>query len=113
LTTHREGVTVITMSITRHSVVQRNPDALAADVGGEVVLMSVEQAKYYGLDEVGSAIWHRLESPIDVGQLCAALAQVYDADNATIERDVIALLNDMQAHDLLAPGPATEQSGSP
>jgi hypothetical protein len=105
LTTQGQGDTVTAMSITRHTLVQRHAEALAADVGGEVVLMSVEQAKYYGLDEIGSAIWHRIEAPIEVGQLCTALAKEYNADVATIERDVMALLEEMQAHQLLEPNP--------
>jgi hypothetical protein len=76
-------------------------DTLAAEVGGEVVVMSLEQGKYYGFDEVGSDVWRRIEQPIVVSQLCAALALEYDADPDVIERDTIVLLEKLADQSLL------------
>lgn len=89
------------MPITARTTVQHKRDALAADVGGEFVLMSVEQGKYFGLDEIGSEVWRRIEQPVGVAQLCAALASEYDGEAAVIERDVIALLQQLGEHDFL------------
>lgn len=89
------------MPITATMKVQRKRDALAADIAGEFVLMSVAHGKYFGLDEIGSDVWRRIEEPIEVGQLCAELSGDYAADAAVIERDVIALLEKLSSHDLL------------
>lgn len=91
------------MPITSQTIVQRRRDALAADVGGELVLMSVEHGKYYGLDDVGSNIWRRIEEPIEVGQLCDALTREYAGDPTAIEHDVMALLEKFASQDLLEP----------
>jgi hypothetical protein len=91
------------MLFTPETIIQRRADALTADVAGELVLMSVEQGKYFGLDEVGTDIWHRIEQPIAVGRLCASLAVDYLADAATIERDVVALLERLSDNGLLEP----------
>ena len=74
---------------------------LEADLGGEIVLMSVEAGKYYGLDEIGGIIWRRLETPVRLDTLCAELATDYDAEPAVIERDVLALMAEMVAHGLV------------
>jgi hypothetical protein len=68
----------------------------------EVVILSVERGSYFGLDEIGSEIWQRLESPIRVEALCDALVAKYDADRSTIERDVLALLERLAAEDLVS-----------
>ena len=93
------------MAITLRTIVQRRLDALGADVGGEVVLMSVERGKYYGLDEIGSNIWRRIEQPVDVASLCAALQAEYDADAAALEHDVIALLERLADQGLVVEPP--------
>jgi hypothetical protein len=92
---------IASMPITPQTIVQRRRDALAAEVGGELVLMSVEHGKYYGLDDVGSDVWRRIEQPIAVEQLCAELAREYRGDPSAIERDVVALLEKFAGQDLL------------
>lgn len=87
------------------ATVVRTRDVLAADVDGELVLMSVEQGLYFGLDAIGADIWGRLEEPVRVADLCASLAADYEGDPATIERDVLALLDRMAARGLVAVTP--------
>jgi hypothetical protein len=91
------------MAITLQTNVQRKRTTLAADVGGEVVLMSVERGKYYGLDIVASDVWRHLEAPIAVADLCAALMLEYQGERTTIEREVIDLLEQFSSQDLLEP----------
>jgi hypothetical protein len=67
----------------------------------EVVILSVERGSYFGLDEIGSEIWHRLETPVRVEALCDALVAKYDADRSIIERDVLALLERLVAEGLI------------
>jgi hypothetical protein len=74
------------------SVVQLSGDHIAAPVDDEIVILSIERGAYYGLDDTGSEIWRRLAAPVRVDALCDSLAVRYDADRATIERDVLVLL---------------------
>jgi len=82
-------------------VVKLASDLISAPVDDEVVVLSVERGKYYGLDEIGSDIWRRLDSPVNVDALCQDLAAKYAADHQTIERDVLALLQDLLAEGLV------------
>lgn len=81
--------------------VSRGNDLLFSSVDGEMVIFNIGQGAYFSLDPVGTDIWNRLATPVTVSALCDALADEYDADRADIERDVVALLNEMQAADLL------------
>ena len=86
---------------------------LSADLGGELVLMSLESGKYYGLDEIGSEIWRRLETPARVSSLCGDLAAAYDAPADLIERDVLALLHRLLDEDLIQVKPRWGASRPP
>jgi hypothetical protein len=88
-------------SLDRSALVQRVASVLSAEVDGEAVLMNVEKGFYFGLDDIGSDVWRRLEQPVGIAALAAALAEDYDGDPAVIEADVIALLSDMAANGLV------------
>lgn len=87
--------------LTLAAVLSRKPDVLSTEIDGEIVLMSVREGCYVGLNEVGSEIWRRIEAPVRVSALCADLAQAYDGDPRAIERDVLELLNQLNERRLL------------
>ena len=81
--------------------IARSPAVLAAEVDGEVVMMSIEQGRYFGLDDIASDIWKRIEPPCPFGELVDRLAADYEAERETIARDVRALLERMAAQDVV------------
>jgi hypothetical protein len=86
------------------TVILRSPAVLTAEVDGEIVMMSIEQGRYYGLDDIGSDIWKRIEQPCPFGALIKGLVAAYDADAATIAADVRALLDRMATQDVVRLG---------
>lgn len=87
--------------ITGEATVIRNASVLVAEIGGELVLMSVSQWHYFGLNSVASEIWERLASPVRVDDLCEALVVEYDADIQVIRQDVMALLSKLASRELI------------
>jgi len=87
------------LSLTSRVKVANN--LISAPVDVEIVILSVERGTYYGLDQIGTEIWQRLESPVRVDVLCEDLAAKYAADRQTIERDVLALLESLLAEGLI------------
>jgi hypothetical protein len=83
------------------TMVSRSPSVLTAEVDGEVVMMSIEQGRYFGLDDIGSDIWKRLEPPCTFAALVDRLAADYDADRAVIAADVRSLLGQMAKQDVV------------
>jgi hypothetical protein len=83
------------------TVISRSPSVLTAEVDGEIVMMSIEQGRYFGLDDIGSDIWNRIEPPCPFAALIDRLAADYDADRTTIAADVQALLGRMAAQDVV------------
>lgn len=86
------------------TLIARSTSVLSAPVRDEVVMMSIESGRYLGLDDIGSDIWRRLETPRTFGALVDGLAADYDADRAVIADDVRKLLLEMAAHDAVKLG---------
>jgi len=83
------------------TVISRSPAVLTAEVSGEIVMMSIERGSYFGLDDIGSDIWKRIEPPCTFAALIDGLAAAYDAERATIAADVCVLLDRMAAQDVV------------
>lgn len=89
------------VSITAESIVAWSAAPVATEVDREVVLMSVERGRCYGLGETGSSVWRRLESPIRVDDLCRELMLEYNADPGVLMQDVVALLEQLREEGLV------------
>jgi|ERR1041385_5304595 Coenzyme PQQ synthesis protein D (PqqD) len=83
------------------TMISRSTSVLTAEVDGEIVMMSIEQGRYFGLDDIGSDIWKRLDTPCSFAELIDRLARDYDADRATIAADVRDLLGRMAEQDVV------------
>ena len=73
----------------------------SGELDGEVVLMSLDQGRYYGMDRIGTRIWQLLETPFVVSDLCDQLRKEYDANPEECERDVMAFLDQLSKANLL------------
>jgi hypothetical protein len=83
------------------TIISRSPSVLIAEVDGEIVMMSIERGRYFGLDHIGSDIWKRIESPCSFATLIDGLAADYEAERAAIVTDVQSLLGHLAKHDLV------------
>lgn len=82
--------------MSRHTVVQWDPEPVTTEIGGEVVAMCARKGVYIGLDRAASAIWKRLETPQTIGDLCLRLTNEFQGDSVTIETDVIELMEGLR-----------------
>lgn len=75
---------------------------VAREVGGETVLLHLDQGTYYGLNEVGGHIWRFLEDgKHTVAEIRDMLVKEYNIAAAEAESDVLALTQDLVGHGLL------------
>jgi hypothetical protein len=73
-------------------IVSRAPKHLAAEVDGNVILMSIEKGAYCGLDPIASEIWNRLTRPLSIAALRDEMLLEYRGDPAEITADVLDFL---------------------
>jgi len=88
-------------NITIESIICWSAQQVNAEVDGDVVLMSLEQGKYYGLDGIPSDIWRRVEQSVQVRDLVEQLVASHTAPRVTIERDVLRFLEKLRQEKLI------------
>ena len=59
----------------------------AQEVDGEMVLLDMESENYFGLDEVGTAIWQAMQEYGNLQEVFNALLEQYDVEAEVLEHD--------------------------
>jgi hypothetical protein len=80
-------------NIVSGTILQRKSDSLFSEIDGEVVMLSIENGEYYGMDEIGSRIWHLLENPLTFKELIAKLTVEFTVSDDQCKSDVIGFLD--------------------
>lgn len=88
--------------LTLNTVVVRQPDLTFAEVDGDLVILSIQNSKYYGSEIVGRRVWHLIEQPISIAQICETLLNEFEVERATCEADVLAFLVQLVDENLAA-----------
>lgn len=78
-------------------------EVLARQVGGETVMLDLAKGAYFGLDPVGARMWQLLTEGKTLAEVCDAIVEEYDASHAAVERDLLALVDELMAQGLIAP----------
>ena len=85
------------------SLIQRRGGLLAQDLGEDLVMSDIESGQFFGLPPTARRIWQLLEKPMKVEALCAVLAAEYEVGRETLEKDLLAFLEDLRAEGLIEP----------
>jgi Coenzyme PQQ synthesis protein D (PqqD) len=80
------------------STVVAAKDQVSNDLGGEVAILNLPAAMYYGLNGAGVRIWELVQKPRVVGEIQAIILEEYEVEPALGKRDVLALLQEL-AHE--------------
>lgn len=80
---------------------KRNPDLVAAEMDGDIVMMSVETGTYFGLTGIAPQIWDALENPQTAEEIFNQLMSLYEVEESVLLADLNAFLADMQQNGLV------------
>ena len=89
----------------RDVVLTLSPDVIVRELEGESVVLDLSSGRYFGLNAVGTRVWQLIQAGQPVDGLIRAVAAEYDADGDAVERDVLALLEDLKARGLVVEPP--------
>jgi hypothetical protein len=78
----------------------RASSVIAADIGDQSILLDEKTGAYFSLNSVGQVLWHRLSSPAEFSQLCAAVSEEFDVEPSRLTADLQACLQQLVARDL-------------
>jgi hypothetical protein len=77
-------------------------DPVAANLDGEVALMSITTGKYYCLNETSSRIWELIEKPVAIRDVCQILLHEYSGvDPEQIEAAVLGHISELASENLV------------
>lgn len=79
----------------RMTTYTRNSKTISGRLHDELVMMDLDQGKYFSLNLVATRIWDLLESPSGIDQLCGVLSVEYEVDPDQCRRETEELLEEM------------------
>ena len=81
--------------------IRRNPDLLAVEMDGDLVMMSVERGEYFGVAGIGTRIWELLEQPHTFDALVDTLCGEYEVSDETCRADAAGFLDQLAANAMI------------
>ena len=90
-----------TKEITTETTISQIEEIVTSDIAGETVMMSLENGKHYGLDDIGNRIWEIFEKPIKVSDLIDMLIERFDVDRKACETDALIFINEFNEDRIL------------
>lgn len=89
------------MKLTLTSRIRKSDDQVSCDLNGEVAILNLKTALYFGLDPVGAVVWNALEEPASATELADAIMARFDVGQDQCRSDLLDLLNRMHAAGLI------------
>jgi hypothetical protein len=89
------------VAVADDALIERNPDLFAADMDGELVMMSISRGEYFGLGGIAPRLWALLETPVTPAFLRERVLAEFAVDEPTCRRDIAAFIDSMMAKGLV------------
>lgn len=82
-------------------IVSQGEGNIVSDMGGEKVMLSINNGKYYNLGDIGGVIWDLTKEPMAIEQLVAHLVSQYEVEQNECEQQVINFIKQLNDEGLL------------
>jgi hypothetical protein len=99
------------MAIESSIVVKQSKDQVSCNLNDEMVILNLKSTLYFGLDEVGAYIWQALSEPRAVSELCKAVLDRFEVDEARCHTDVFEFLTQLDHAGLIESVPSDVSAG--
>lgn len=74
----------------------RNNKTISGRLHDEMVMMDIDQGKYFSLNPVATRIWEMLEKELSIDEICSQLADEYDVETVQCRTETEELLGQME-----------------
>ena len=89
------------MRISKDSVVVAVKSQVSCEVDAETVVLDFDKGLYFGLNEVGTLVWNRVQQPQKVQEIRDAILRDYEVSREQCERDLFTLLEELSEKGLI------------
>lgn len=73
----------------------------AQEVDGEMVLLDMNSENYFGLDEIGTAIWQGMQEKETLQEVFELLLKQYDVEPDLLKKDLLAFVDKLIEHGIV------------
>jgi len=88
--------------MTLDTIVRKNDDIFTGNIDNEMVAMSIQNGKYYQMNETGSRILALLDHPRSIRELCEAMEGFYRVDGTVCQQDILGFMREMAQCNLIS-----------
>jgi hypothetical protein len=89
------------MNINNDSIIAVMQDQVYTNLEDEVVILSLKDGVYYGLNPVGAQIWNLIQEPRRVQEILEILLSQFEVEPKRCEEDVLKLLQELAIRGLI------------
>ena len=93
--------------LTRATRIVASDDQASAELSSEVVILSMREGVYFGLDGVGARIWSLVQQPTTLGEVTEVIVSEFEVAEEKAFADLCALAGEMAVHGLVRLGDGT------
>ena len=86
---------------TMASRVRVNDDVLFQELQGEAVLLNLNSGMYFGLDPVGTRIWHLIVEKEQLLEITRSMVAEFDVREEKCAEDVLSLVTKLESQGLV------------
>ena len=89
------------VEISDKSLISRHEGIVYNKLDDELVMMSIANGEYYGLDSVGARIWDAIVTPKSFKELVDVLKEEYEVSEEQCKADTLEFLEAMEEKKLI------------
>lgn len=78
--------------IAKYDTVSASPNQVSTTLGNEAVILELQAGNYFGVNDVGTAVWNCLQQPRLVADVIAHVLTEYEVSAVQAEADVLGFL---------------------
>jgi len=93
----------------KDSIITVAKEQVSCDLSGEAAILDLKSGQYYGLNAVGARVWNLIQEPKTVTDVLQTLLDEYNVATDSCERDLFALLEELQGKGLVDVKDATSK----
>ena len=85
-----------------HDIVSASPSQVSTTLGDESIVLELQAGTYFGVNDVGTAVWKFLQQPRQVAEVIAHVRQRYEVSAEQAEAEVLAFLQELAKKNLVS-----------
>ncbi len=91
----------MTEAIALTSYTHPHEDVVFRDLEGEMVLLKLKTGIYFGLDAIGTRIWHLLQEHRSLQEIRDALMEDYEVEQGQCDDDLLRFVGQLREKELV------------